>query len=656
MRISLYALWLLAALLPVAAYAAEGWGKQRLIFEDAYQRAAKLTPAELQDLSKRLADYPIIHYLRFANLQARLDKAAEAEVLDLLNAYPASPPAGNLRRAWLRRMAEQKRWAEFLRAWQPQKDTGLQCLELQARLQTGLAAASVTESAMPIWLAGDNLPAACENLFAALPMPPESGLQRLRTALEKGNGKAAEQTAKAVTDKKAAQLWLDMAQKPAAALTDLTTPDSEDSRALRLLGLTRLAKDDATAAHELWQSYAKQYAFSPQQSGELSRHIAMQAAFQKLPQALEWLKQVEPAFATPATKQLRLQLALRAQDWKEVQAHVEALPAEDQTVPQWRYWKARALEASGQADAAQALLTALAGERDFYGFMAAEKTRKLYHFRTEATPQAAPEESEESGEGEGEAEAPPAVDPHDKLLQIPALLRARELFMTSLSGYARQEWQAGLEGLSAEDVRLAAELAGQLGWHDRAIATATKAAAFDLLELRFPTPFYDDVIAQAEDKSLNYAWVYAIIRQESAFQTDARSSANALGLMQLLPATARDMAKRLKIPLKDDMELIEPVKNIRLGAEYLNYLLKQFNGNHLLATAAYNAGPSRSKRWAAEFGCLPADIWVELIPFSQTRDYVQRVLAYTVIFDHRISGRQEVEPMLLDAVKNESCP
>jgi soluble lytic murein transglycosylase len=176
------------------------------------------------------------------------------------------------------------------------------------------------------------------------------------------------------------------------------------------------------------------------------------------------------------------------------------------------------------------------------------------------------------------------------------------------------------------------------------------------LSIGFPVPFYDTVLKHAQNQLIDFAYVYAIIRQESIFQTDARSKSGALGLMQLMPATAKEVAKKQKIRLKNlEDDLLVPDINIRLGTAYLRKMLNQFDDNPLLTTVAYNAGTSRAKRWKNKYGCLSSDIWVELIPFSQTRDYVKKVLSYTPIFEYQMVGHRQVKPMPIDVIQIEGC-
>ncbi|NNF97277.1 MAG: transglycosylase SLT domain-containing protein, partial [Halobacteria archaeon] len=222
---------------------------------------------------------------------------------------------------------------------------------------------------------------------------------------------------------------------------------------------------------------------------------------------------------------------------------------------------------------------------------------------------------------------------------LPAIQRAREFYAIKRTVDARREWNYAIQRMPQPQLLKAAKLADAWGWHDRAITTLAEAKYWDDLELRFPLAHQQQVLNQAARQQINPAWAFAIIRQESAFTADARSHAGALGLMQLLPRTARDMARSLRVrkPRKSDILKIDT--NIQLGVGYLKKVQDRYQGHPVLATAAYNAGPSNVKRWLPDNGAVAADIWIETVPFKETRDYLKRVLTYTVIYEQRL-GQQ----------------
>jgi soluble lytic murein transglycosylase len=281
----------------------------------------------------------------------------------------------------------------------------------------------------------------------------------------------------------------------------------------------------------------------------------------------------------------------------------------------WQYWLSRAYQETGQTTKAKLGFEMLANERSYYGFLAADIAKKPYHLAHTDTPV-------------GQLSL-------DKQKNNPGIQRAIELHEHERFIDARREWNYATKGLVNGDLQAASLVAEEAGWHDQAIFTLAKTAYWDDLELRFPL-HHDDLINEAaKDFKLDPSWIYAVIRQESAFRQDARSHVGAVGLMQLMPSTARRVAKgMLNQRAPKTKQLLEAETNISLGSAYLNQLSEQYNGNIILATAGYNAGPLNVDRWLGETE-LPADVWVELIPFHETHRYVRSVLSYMVIYDKR---------------------
>ncbi|MEZ5671167.1 MAG: transglycosylase SLT domain-containing protein [Thiotrichaceae bacterium] len=365
------------------------------------------------------------------------------------------------------------------------------------------------------------------------------------------------------------------------------------------------------------------------------RTIALQAVQQKYSQAVDWLLEIDSNTTDEAVRQTQLQVALAQQQWELLAKFIRRWATTDQNTSQAQYWLGRALEQTEQLETAKQLYQQAAQDRGFYGFLAADRLKQPYQFNVQAISVSEKEK--------------------DTLLKNPAIIRAREFFLVGLTDEARQEWQGTVENLSSEQLESAAQLASEWNWYYQAIVTASRANAFDDVKLRFPTPFYDMVLGQAQEKNLDSAWVYAVIRQESAFRVDARSRANALGLMQLLPATAKELANKEQITLDGEKDIFVPETNIRLGVLYLRQMLDRFDDNYVLASASYNAGASRVRSWVKTQGCLPMDAWIELIPFKETRKYVQAILSYTPIFEYRLTGNTKVQSMHVDELDNEAC-
>jgi soluble lytic murein transglycosylase len=615
--------------------------QQRWQFKEAHQVLLKEDLNTFEQLLAQLQDYPIAHYLRYFYLESHLENAETIRAF--LAQYKDTPIAQSLRQAWLTQLAKKGDWQTFIANYTPQKSTVLQCYHLQAHFNTqGELKGKLLNKAKDLWLVGISQPDECDPVFAILydneQITNEMRWQRIRLAMQKGNLKLARFIANGLpeADQDLVTLWQELHNNPATALNGFQLSDTPLAREMLLHGLRRLARKDAGSAYKYWKNCQTNYAFSKQENAELFHYIALKSVRQNHPEAARWLAEVDKDLVDERIIQTRLQMALAQQDWQAVTKLIQSLPAAQRDKLQFQYWQARALEQTGATKKAEKRFEALSQNRDYYGFLAADRLGKPYDFQSHPLNISKEEQNQLFEKQAG-------------------MLRARELYFIGLASLARAEWQAVLSSLSTSELKIAAALAHQWGWHDRAIIAIAKAKYYDDLKIRFPLPFYDTVLKHAEARQLDFAHIYAMIRQESAFQTDAISVAGALGLMQLMPETAKQVAKKQQVSIKTTEELFVPDINIDLGTAYLRDLLNKFNGNHLLATAGYNAGPSRAKQWAKKYGCLSPDIWIELIPFNETRKYVQRVLSYMPVFEYLMVGHSEVKPMPLDAILAEEC-
>jgi len=295
------------------------------------------------------------------------------------------------------------------------------------------------------------------------------------------------------------------------------------------------------------------------------------------------------------------------------------MSASESNREEWRYWQGIALQRTGDAAAARLVLSTLALERSYYGFLAADEFGLDY----------ALDHTEIAADESVIAE----------LAARPSLVRARELFFVGLDSRGRSEWDSVIAYLSPQQKMQAAILAGRWQWHSRAIAAAASVGEYDDLSLRYPLPYEQSFRQHAAQARISTTWAYGIARSESLFMRDVRSSAGAIGLMQLMPATGRQVAREIKLPYSGIDTLTNPQHNIRLGTTYLGKMADRFGGNRVLATAAYNAGPHRVDRWLPQTGDIDARIWIENIPFNETRKYVRRVMAAETIFHWRLTGQ-----------------
>lgn len=598
---------------------------QRKLFLAAEKIAAtgKYLPIRMDKILRHYALYP---YLEYARLKHSLNNASNNEIAHFLEHNSDTPLAPLLRSRWLNVLASRKDWNSYLTFYTPQSNISRQCHYLQALIHTGKKQRAFSQIE-PLWLYGKSRPKACDPVFKAW---RQAGLlttellwRRIELAMNRGQIKLASYLKKSLPakDRPWVETWIRVHNKPQLALTDPGLKKKHVKRQKMLLDAAyRQIRKDPLAAVDYWKKLQKRFRFTVLEQHLVNRKLALWLTRNEDPIAAKFMADLNPCTHDTKLQEALVRSALLHGDWIQVISRIERMPAEELQSERWQYWLARTLEQTGQQEEADELYGKLAAERSYYGFLAADHIGKAYRF--------APGRSEIQ------------KDVTDAITGNPAVARARELLALNRWVDARREWRFATQDLSPDAYIAAAELAQSWGWHDQAIFTLAKSDYWDDLDLRFPLEHKRDVQHYAGKNKLDMSWVYGVIRQESAFNASVRSYAGAVGLMQLMPATARYVAKKLLKKKKSPRhrDLITPATNIELGTTYLADVLSDLGENPVLATAAYNAGPHRVKRWMPK-SRLAADIWVELIPFKETRGYVQRVFTYAAIYDHRLQRR-----------------
>ena len=624
-----------------ATAAGDPLATQREQFIEARKALKQKKHARYRELAAGLKSYPLYPYLEFDSLRQRLGEADERDVLDFMEQHADLPLTGRIKSLWLYTLASQRRWELFLQHYTGSNDTSMQCYALRARLKTGSRKGLVDE-ALSLWTVGKSQPKACDPLFdwlyAGNHISDEHVWQRIRLAMGKGQTSLAKYLAKRLPAKDAdwVTLWRQAHRKPSDALRNpRLNQNTDNAREIILHAIKRIARSDALRAHNKWESLKSGHSFTPAQRGKLERYIALSAAQQHQPGAHTLLSALPEDQRDAHVRDWQLRAALAEANWPTLLDDIEALPEEERQRDEWRYWRAYSLEQTDRRLESTNEYSWLAKERSYHGFLAADYLEWPYEM----------------------GDTPTRYDPNelDKLAGQPAMLRARELFRADMMTDARREWEYAIRGMDEEKLTLAAVLAHRWGWNDRAILTVARAGEFSDLTLRFPLEHTDSVRQHARNNNLDPGIVFAVIRQESAFNPEAHSSAGARGLMQLMPKTGKATARLNRIPWTGVTGLYDTDRNISLGSSYLRQVMERFGNNVVLASASYNAGPHRVTRWLPEQGELPASHWVANIPYSETRKYVQRVLAYAAIYDWRM--QQPVTPLRerMPDVLNESA-
>ncbi|MGH8320816.1 MAG: transglycosylase SLT domain-containing protein [Gammaproteobacteria bacterium] len=621
----LLAVSLLVCMIP-SAFAAD-LATERVEFKLAWAAAQKGDLAALTPYLDELADYPLYPYLRYAYLDSTLAQQPAGAVESFLKEQAQLPVADALRQAWLLELAKQEKWNDFLTYYQNDSAPALRCAAVSAHLvgdDTQDRDAWIV-AAQHLWLVPRTQPDTCDPAFRYLKahrrIANDMVVQRMQGALQARHYTLAQQLLPQLdaVDRPWARIWLEMAADPAQMLDSMQVPDEPKYQTLLINGVQLVARTDPARARHLWTVLSRRYHFGQDDTQDMAVRLALESAWDHLPDAAALLAQVKRS-DDPRVTEWRIRTALRNGKWETVLKILPALGPET-AKPEWRYWQARALAATGQTQKADVIYQSLADGMDYYGFLAADQLNLSYAITQEPSK--------------------PAPDVITQLGERPDFVRARELFYADLYTYANAEWLAASTPLSKPARCQTALMAQEWGWYGRAIQTLVNTGCWGDLTISYPLAFEATLAPRVKALDLNLPWLYGLIRAESVFRPDAVSAAGAVGLMQLMPGTGRRVAANLGLVLDDDDALLDPANNLTLGSAYLSDMLKRFDGSEPLATAAYNAGPKRVNSWLPQSGSIPADVWVDTIPFWETRSYVRRVLSSTVIFDWRLHGTTE---------------
>jgi len=560
--------------------------------------------------AKSLSGYPLEPYLAYWRLRLRLEQATPEEVQALLERTKDAPVAVSLRADWLRLLATRQQWeqfdAEYTQA--PGEDVELLCYTLQSRWRAGKEEA--LSYARRLWFSGRDRPDSCTPMFDALAersqLGPDDVWARIRLAFEAGNAGVARRAAEYLPAKEQpeARALSGIAVNPQAFLEHKNfNLKTRAGRETVMYAAHRLARTAPSQAAQQWAKLGER--FTDAERAYVWGLIAYQGAQRHDPNALAWY--AKAAELNDQQLAWKVRIALRAKSWPDVLAAVDAMSPKEAQEPAWRYWKARAAKAQGRAAEAQALFTALATDFSFYGQLAAEEL---------------------GGRGKTPAASyKPTREEVQAMAKVPGFQRALAFYRLNLRFEGNREWSWTIRNFDDKQLLAAAEFAHRSEIYDRAINTADRTRELHDFSMRYLAPYRDVMKGYVSQQQLDEAWVYGLIRQESRFIADVKSSAGAAGLMQLMPATARWVAQ--KVGLKDfrgGAQTVNVETNLNLGTWYLKHVLDTLDNHPVLASAAYNAGPGRARAWRADEP-MDAAIYAESIPFNETRDYVKKVMS-----------------------------
>jgi soluble lytic murein transglycosylase len=599
----------------------------RKAYEDVDDSAAKPHPD-----SEALRNYPLYPYLQAARIRRALaDAGDELGSVDqraqtFITYYESEPVGKNLRRVWLTSLAERGHWEQFLDQYRSNlADDALECQNFTARIEL-----ERTSDLAPLiakrWLTPRSLPD-CERPFewmrAQDALTPELIERRARMALKEGNsGFAREMAAFLPADRAAPVLqWASLLEEPQRQIDALiAAPLTAVEDEALLAGWTRYARRDRDLAMRRFDAFTRARGLTETTASRYALALALALSWDRNPEALRYFDRVAAADLDDYALEWVARAAIWNSDWRRLANTIGAMSDTQRGLTRWRYWAARAAEHNDDAKLARQLYESTLTDDNYYSVAAASRLGQTFAPHPERM----------------------VIDEVQlkQVEQLPALVRARELFRSEMRDLANQEWAYGYDMLPQLARPQAVQLASRWGWHDQAIMTAAQLRLFNDYTLLYPQPFDREVRAAAELSKLPRELIYGVMRQESLYRTDAVSSVGAQGLLQMMPDTARRTARAWKQPKPGPDALFDPAVSIVLGAAQLRTVLDRFGGQMVAALAAYNAGPNAAARWIPPQP-VEADVWIENIPYNETRTYVQRILWHTLVFNWLKSGEPQ---------------
>ena len=572
-------------------------------------------------LTAKIKNYPLTPYLHVRQIQKNIQTINDKEVAKFIQLHQQSPFADDVQMSRLNQFIVNNQPAKFIQAYQqlPITRNRYVCALAWAEFQTGQTQIAM-EKAKNLWVQGHSQDNACDPLFDEWMKQgnPTAALatERFWNAINEKNYALAQYVERFITspnEKSDIELFWAVQKNP-NLIEDLQRLKANNPHhgIIAVYAIRQIARKDLDVASTLWIKVRDKVSVDPAEANQLTESLGLRYAKGFRDNAESMLQALDPNYQVPLLTEWHVRLELANQNWKRALELIGQLPQDFQQEDRWIYWREtvkRKMDPVGyKADYSEVVK-----QRSFYGFLASEITNDPFYLNHKPSGITAEQKN--------------------RIKKLPAMKRMAELLALDYQYAARVEWNHLSKALSKEDQLVAAHIASDWGWYDQAIRGASQVKAWNDLDIRFPNP-HDALFAElTKERGIYHTWAIAIARQESAFYQEARSRVGARGLMQLMPATAKHTAKRFSVNYRHPDELFTPRTNISLGTAYLADMQNTFAGNRVYATAAYNAGPGRVKSWIKARGHLPIDVWIETIPFDETRNYVQNVLSFSVIYD-----------------------
>ena len=596
-------------------------GVHREAFTAAWNAARNGKRADFESAMPGLRDYLLYPYLQYEDLRYRRSRVSDGEMSDFLETHRDWAFTSGLEQAWLRALGKRKQWDSVLQYGGVSEDTEVRCHFARARIELGMTD-GLEAVARSLWTAGKSQPDACDPVFAWLKRQGgiSSGLawERIRLAMAARERNLARYVARYLDP--ADLVWSDRwQQQDRGGYRRLQQagkwPDDEKAWQISEFGLGRLARNDPDRAWEIFRVLDGRFSWPEVTRGGILAELALWSAVDGSEGTMERMDAVPTAYREDRLLEWRARYAMTRGDWAAVADSIEVMDPQLKDDSRWRYWEARAFLESGRADEANEGLYALAGEANYYGFLAADYLGLPYSI--------CPEE--------------PAVAEERvrATYEIAGFERALELRRVGLSNWARSEWKFAERGFDRDGLRASAAVATREKWPDMAIFALGNSGDLRWYEWRFPLGYADLARSNAEARDLDPSWVMGLMRSESALAEDAISHAGARGLMQVTPHTATQLSRRHSLAYSGRAQLLDAQTNVRFGTTYLRELMDRFGDDPVLVSGAYNAGPNAVDRWVEDGYTGDPAIWIDTLPYFETRDYSPRVMAFSTLYEWR---------------------
>ena len=579
-----------------------------------------------------IPSYPLNYLLEYQNIRADLSQYNSKQINDFIEKNKLYKTSYSLQREYLYYLAKNKSWDDFL-SFYPQlpRSTELKCFYFQAKMSKG-EDQSLFPEVKKVWLKGNSQPNACDAVFNHYlknkMISQELIWQRFELAFHNNKKPLMNHLINKMQEDNltlAKQLYTLNGKLKELDKSELFNDNKKLTYPFLKVLLKRLARSDIQLALDTYDFYNKKVPFSKQNEIELKEYFVFRILIRNEDALFPWLDKELPKLSDEKLIEQRIRYAIKYNNWSDIEYWINVLPKETAQNTTWVYWKARVLEEKKNFKAANKLYQDIAGYRKYYSFLAAQKLGLSYQLNADVVEHKV-----------------------SSLLPIQAQLdHIEELNFHQYKRLVKGEWEALLKGRDVNQQRQIGLYAFDKGWAHLSVLASIRSKSWSAINIRFPEVKPELFAANAAKYQLPSSYIYAITRQESAFDQFANSPVGARGYMQLMPATAKETARKIGLTdYKKKAQLTEGEINVQLGTAYFDGLLKRYKGNRILATAAYNAGPHRVDRWkkdgkGRDSKALSMDSWVETIPYKETRRYVKNVLAYNVIYQHVLQKPME---------------